>query len=79
MFHCAIGRGAARTPVAMTADGPIFSSKTASLAQLADDDAAAEAEAAAAGGIPGYCSDPMLRAYAGGQYCAKFEKSGRRL
>ena len=42
--------------------------------QLAEDDEAAEAEAAAMGGVPGYCSDRYYRAAAGGGFCAKFER-----
>ncbi len=55
----------------MTAEGVIFSSRVASLDQLRTDDDLAAQEAAAMGGVPGYCSDRMLKVAAGGQYCAK--------
>lgn len=79
MASFSAGRGAARTPRQVTADGVIYSSRVTSLSQLATDDEAAAEEAAAQGGIPGYCSDPVLRANAGGSMCAKFETSGRHL
>ena len=66
------GRGAAHGPRRVTADGVVFSKNVKSLSQLAVDDALAAEEAAAAGGIPGYCSDRYLKIVAGGQYCEKF-------
>lgn len=48
--------------------------QVADLNQLAIDDEAAAAEAEAQDGIPGYCGDRALRAYAGGQYCSKFDR-----
>lgn len=68
------GRGAARTPRQVVADGVIYSSKVTALTQLANDDVAAAEEAAAQGGRPGYCGDRLFRAYAGGQYCAKYDR-----
>ena len=61
-------------PRAVTADGVMYGARLQSLSQLADDDALAAEEAAAQGGVPGYCRDRLLRAYAGGQYCSKFER-----
>lgn len=66
--------GKIRKPREVTSDGIIFSDRVRSLSQLAEDDEAAEAEAAAMGGVPGYCSDRYYRAAAGGGFCAKFEK-----
>ena len=67
------GRGAARTPRSVTVDGILYSDKVRDLAQLRTDDEAAAAEAQAQGGVPGYCGDRYFKAFAGGQYCAKFE------
>lgn len=70
------GRGAARglgaTP-RVVAEGIIFSDKVQDLQQLKEDDELAAEEAAAAGGVPGYCRDRYLRAVAGGQFCTKFD------
>eukprot|EP00798_Chlamydomonas_sp_ICE-L_P022899 gene22899-30075_t len=63
------GRGASIRPRMVTNSGPIFSREVTDLSQLRTDDALAAKEAAAAGGIPGYCRDRLLKAYAGGQYC----------
>lgn len=68
------GRGAARTPRMVTADGVIYSAKVKDLSQLAADDELAAEEAAAMNGVPGYCGDRYMRAMAGGQYCDKFVK-----
>ncbi len=69
------GRGASRGPVRRDANGDIiYSAGLRSLADLRDDDKAAAEEAAAQNGRPGYCGDRHLRAAAGGQYCAKFER-----
>lgn len=54
-------------------DGVIYSSRVKTLAALKSDDEAAAAEAAAQGGVPGYCGDRYFRAAAGGQYCPKFD------
>jgi len=67
------GRGAGPPARRVTADGLIFSAKVTDLRQLADDDELAAEEAAAMGGMPGYCRDRMLRAAAGGNGCAKFD------
>ncbi|KAK9815523.1 hypothetical protein WJX72_005035 [[Myrmecia] bisecta] len=67
------GRGAARAPRAVMTDGVLYSDKVKDLSALRSDDEAAAAEAAAQGGIPGYCGDRYFKAFAGGQYCAKFE------
>lgn len=68
------GRGAARAPRQITAEGVIYSSRVTDLQQLLSDDEAAADEAAAQGGVPGYCGDRAIRAYAGGQYCKKFDR-----
>ncbi|PNW83618.1 hypothetical protein CHLRE_05g237050v5 [Chlamydomonas reinhardtii] len=68
------GRGAARVPRQILTDGVLYSSRVTDLSQLATDDDAAAAEAEAQGGVPGYCGDRALRAYAGGQYCQKFDR-----
>lgn len=68
------GRGASRVPRQVTADGVLYGKRVKSLSQLANDDELAAEEAAAQNGVPGYCSDRMLREIAGGQYCAKFER-----
>ncbi|GIL69293.1 hypothetical protein Vretifemale_230 [Volvox reticuliferus] len=68
------GRGAARVPRQVLADGVLYSPRVSDLSQLATDDEAAAAEAEAQGSIPGYCGDRALRAFAGGQYCAKFDR-----
>lgn len=60
-------------PREINMNGVIYSERVRSLDQLRNDDEAAEAEAAAMNGVPGYCADRYLRAAAGGQYCAKFE------
>ncbi|MEW5298128.1 MAG: hypothetical protein WDW36_001282 [Sanguina aurantia] len=67
------GRGAARVPRMTTATGIVFSSRVTDINQLAYDDDLAAAEAEAAGGVPGYCSDRYYQAAAGGQYCGKFQ------
>jgi hypothetical protein len=67
------GRGASRMAPRVTADGLIFSDRVSDLRQLAEDDELAAAEAEAAGGVPGYCRDRLLRATAGGQFCGKFD------
>ncbi|GBF89149.1 DUF1230 family protein [Raphidocelis subcapitata] len=66
------GRGSMRTPRQVTASGVIYSKRVKDLSQLAGDDELAAAEAAAMGGVPGYCSDRMLRAASGGLGCPKF-------
>ncbi|GLC44649.1 hypothetical protein PLESTB_001329500 [Pleodorina starrii] len=68
------GRGAARVPRQVLADGVLYSSRVTDLNQLATDDEAAAAEAEAQGSVPGYCGDRALRAFAGGQYCSKFDR-----
>lgn len=69
------GRGAARPPRALTSEGlPVYSSRVQELSQLVDDDELAAEEAAAQGGVPGYCGDRFTRAFAGGQYCDKFDR-----
>jgi hypothetical protein len=50
----------------LTPDGVLFSKRAASLSQLASDDDLAAEEAAAQGGLPGYCSDRVLKTLAGG-------------
>lgn len=62
-----------RIPAQVTPYGIIYSDRVGTLADLAGDDEAAEAEALAQGGMPGYCGDRYLRAAAGGQYCKKFD------
>jgi len=48
------------------------------LGDLLSDDEAAEREAAAQGGVPGYCGDRAFTAFAGGErVCEKFEKTRR--
>jgi len=56
------GRTMRRVPMQVTSDGVIFSSKVKSLDELMSDDAAAEAEAEAQGGVPGYCRESTARA-----------------
>eukprot|EP00879_Flechtneria_rotunda_P001984 GHRR01002159.1.p2 GENE.GHRR01002159.1~~GHRR01002159.1.p2 ORF type:complete len:166 (+),score=64.15 GHRR01002159.1:755-1252(+) len=68
------GRGARPVPRQVTAEGVLYSNRVKDLSQLLNDDQLAAEEAAAQGGVPGYCSDRFLRAYAGGQYCSKFER-----
>lgn len=60
------GRGAARVPRMTTSTGIVFSSRVTDINQLAYDDDLAAAEAEAAGGVPGYCSDRYYQAAAGG-------------
>jgi hypothetical protein len=55
-------RKAART----TPDGVLFGTRASSLSQLMQDDELAAEEAAAMGGLPGYCSDRVLKTLAGG-------------
>lgn len=75
---CQAGRGAALGPVRRDANGGImYSANVRNLADLRDDDKAAAEEAVAQNGRPGYCGDRNLRAAAGGQYCAKFDKLGK--
>jgi hypothetical protein len=57
-----VNRKAAR----LTSDGVLFGSRAASLSELAADDELAAEEAAAQGGLPGYCSDRVLKTLAGG-------------
>ncbi|KAF5840330.1 hypothetical protein DUNSADRAFT_17174 [Dunaliella salina] len=64
------GRGASMGR--QTSDGVIFSKNVKALAELKEDDDKAAEEARAAGGVPGYCRDRVLRAAAGGQFCEKF-------
>lgn len=64
------GRGASMGR--QTSDGVIFSKNVKDLAELKEDDDKAAEEARAAGGVPGYCRDRVLRAAAGGQFCEKF-------
>lgn len=55
--------------------GIIFSPNVRDIGELLSDDEAAEREAAAQNGVPGYCSDRYFKAYAGGErVCEKFEK-----
>ncbi|KAG2496446.1 hypothetical protein HYH03_005670 [Edaphochlamys debaryana] len=68
------GRGAARVPRQVLSAGVLYSPRVTDLQQLATDDDAAAAEAAAQGGIPGYCGDRALRAAAGGDVCRKFDR-----
>lgn len=71
----AYGRGSARKLSQVTPAGILYSSQVKDLSSLASDDAAAELEAAAQGGRPGYCGDRYFRAFAGGErVCEKFEK-----
>lgn len=74
----AYGRGSARKLSQVTPTGILYSSKVKDLSDLINDDAAAEAEAAAQGGVPGYCGDRYFKAFAGGEsVCDKFEKQRR--
>jgi hypothetical protein len=50
----------------LTTDGVLFGTRAESLSQLAADDELAAEEAAAQGGLPGYCSDRVLKTLAGG-------------
>lgn len=50
----------------VSADGVLFSKRLSSLSQLAADDELAAEEARAQGGLPGYCSDRVLKTLAGG-------------
>lgn len=69
------GRGSGQpVPRQVTSDGVLFGKRVKDLSQLANDDELAAEEAEAQAGIPGYCADRLLRAYAGGQYCSKFER-----
>lgn len=54
-----------RAPPRLAGGVPVYSRAVASPADLALDDDAAEAEAAAQMGRPGYCGDELLRAAAG--------------
>jgi hypothetical protein len=68
------GRSAARRPDTelrrkagrATPDGVLFGARASSLSQLLQDDELAAEEARAQGGIPGYCSDRVLKTLAGG-------------
>lgn len=60
-------RGLNPPPRQVTPDGIIFSSRVNSLMELVTDDEAAEAEAEAQGGVPGYCRDRYFSAFAGGE------------
>lgn len=73
---CAVlsGRGAKPVPRQVTSDGVLYGKRVKELSDLLNDDELAAEEAAAQGGIPGYCNDRMLRAFAGGQYCRKFDR-----
>lgn len=62
-----------RLPTQVTSSGVVYSKKVKALSQLVDDDELAAEEAAAQKGIPGYCSDRLLRAFAGGGFCSKFD------
>lgn len=66
--------GARPSPKQIMADGVVYSSEVKDLRDLINDDRLAQEEAAAQRGIPGYCGDRLLRAYAGGQYCKKFDR-----
>eukprot|EP00775_Hariotina_reticulata_P003658 gene3658-3919_t len=68
------GRGARPVPRQVTADGVLYGKRAKDLSQLLNDDELAAEEAEAQGGIPGYCGDRLFRAYAGGQYCNKFDR-----
>lgn len=62
-------------PTQITPDGMIFSPKVSSLSDLKADDEAAEVEAEAQGGVPGYCRDRYFSAFAGGErVCDKFSR-----
>lgn len=59
--------------------GIIYSSQVSDLGDLLTDDEAAEREAAAQGGVPGYCGDRYFKAFAGGErVCDKLLEKGRR-
>ncbi|KAL4428459.1 hypothetical protein ABPG75_002548 [Micractinium tetrahymenae] len=71
----AYGRGSARKLAQVTPTGILYSSDVKSLEDLINDDEAAEREAEAQGGIPGYCGDRYFKAFAGGErVCEKFER-----
>lgn len=57
------GRGAAK----ITQDGLLFSDKVKSVADLSEDDEAAQAEAEAQQGIPGYCRDRYFKSLSGNE------------
>ena len=63
-----------RAPKIVTTNGILYSDKAKDLYELRYDEEAAQAEAEAQGGVPGYCGDRYFRAFAGGHYCEKFEK-----
>lgn len=72
------GRGSMAVPKQVTDNGILLSAKVKSLDELITDDDAAQAEAEALGGVPGYCYDRRFKAIAGGErVCEKFER-GRR-
>lgn len=58
---------AAAAPRAMADGSVIYSSRVNDLADLLDDDEAAEEEALAQGGMPGYCGSRYLKAAVGGE------------
>lgn len=47
--------------------GIIYSPEVRDLGDLLSDDEAAEREAEAQGGVPGYCGDRYFKAFAGGE------------
>lgn len=74
----AAGEGAGGpVPAQVFTDGVLYSRSVGSMADLATDDEAAEREAAAQGGRPGWCGTRYHKALAGGEdVCAKFEAAG---
>lgn len=71
----AYGRGSMRKLAQVTPTGILYSSDVKSLEDLINDDEAAQREAEAQGGIPGYCGDRYFKAFAGGErVCEKFER-----
>ncbi|CAD7702930.1 unnamed protein product [Ostreobium quekettii] len=63
-----------RTPKQVTLNGIIYSDRVRDLYELSLDSEAAQAEADAQGGVPGYCGDRYFRASAGGHFCEKFDQ-----
>ena len=74
----AAGEGAGGpVPAQVFTDGVLYSRSVGSMADLATDDEAAEREAAAQGGRPGWCGTRYHKALAGGEdVCARFEAAG---
>jgi hypothetical protein len=64
-------------PAQVFTDGVLYSRSVGSMAELATDDEAAEREAAAQGGRPGWCGTRYHKALAGGEdVCARYEAAG---